>query len=328
MRKALLIGLLSFFAASRALAGAEPVVCWSADAVPNCGCSSATPTVIPDGSNTFHLYLETGSAVSTGTVCEFSSTDPSGDEVCAVALGLESTDADLAIDGFAAAASGAVSNLIAATNLVINYFDPLGTRGCLVLGSVDVTYTPPVSPTSPLPQIQLTATTSEWTNAALGTEIFPATPLPEPSLSVALMLGALLSLARAKSRSLRRSCAPVATALFATLPRETLHRTMVIHLPPDLLRVERGTPIGEVGGVRLPDTDDMREESARMLVKFEDAGGRSAVESLRECLRATVRKSSLRQLLAGVLATSPSKSARYAASKLFKSAASRARCCF
>ena len=58
-----------------------------------------------------------------------------------------------------------------------------------------------------------------------------------------------------------------------------------------------------------------------MLVKFEDAGGRSAVESLRECLRATVRKSSLRQLLAGVLAASPSKSARYAASKLFKSAA-------
>lgn len=115
------------------------------------------------------------------------------------------------------------------------------------------------------------------------------------------------------------------SALFATLPRETLHKTMVIHLPPDLLRVERGTPIGEVGGVRLPDTDDMREESARMLVKFEDAGGRSAVESLRECLRGTVRKSSLRQLLAGLLATSPSKSARYAASKLFKSAASRAR---
>ncbi|MGB0621822.1 MAG: hypothetical protein ACPGVZ_20340 [Myxococcota bacterium] len=213
----MLIGLLSFFAASRALAGAEPVVCWSADAVPNCGCSSATPTVIPDGSNTFHLYLETGSAVSTGTVCEFSSTDPSGDEVCAVALGLESTDADLVLTGFAAAASGAVSNLIAANNLVINYFDPLGTRGCLVLGSVDVTYTPPVSPTSPLPQIQLTETTSEWTNAALGTEIFPATPLPEPSFSVALMLGALLSLARAKSRSLRRSCAPVATALFATV---------------------------------------------------------------------------------------------------------------
>ena len=48
------------------------------------------------------------------------------------------------------------------------------------------------------------------------------------------------------------------SALFATLPRETLQKTMVIHLPPDLLRVERGTPIGEVGGVRLPDTDDMR----------------------------------------------------------------------
>ena len=126
-RKALLIGLLVFFAASHAFAGAEPVVCWSADAVPTCDCSSATPSVIPDGSTTFHLYLETGSTVSTGTACEFSSTDPNGDEVCAIALGLESTDADLAIDGFAAAASGAVSNLIAANNLVINYFDSLGT---------------------------------------------------------------------------------------------------------------------------------------------------------------------------------------------------------
>ena len=216
-RKALLIGLLVFFAASHAFAGAEPVVCWSADAVPTCDCSSATPSVIPDGSTTFHLYLQTGSVVSTGTACEFSSTDPNGDEVCAIALGLESTDADLAIDGFAAAASGAVSNLIAANNLVINYFDSLGTRGCLVLGSVDVTYTPPVSPASPLPQIQLTETTSEWTNAALGTEIFPATALPEPSFSIALMLGALLSLARAKSRPLRRSGASVATALFAML---------------------------------------------------------------------------------------------------------------
>ena len=115
------------------------------------------------------------------------------------------------------------------------------------------------------------------------------------------------------------------SALFATLPRETLHRTMVIHLPPDLLRVERGTPIGEVGGVRLPDSDDMRGESAEMLVKFEDAGGRSAVESLRECIAWTVRNSSARQLVAGALATSPSKSVRYVASKLFKSAASRSR---
>ena len=113
--------------------------------------------------------------------------------------------------------------------------------------------------------------------------------------------------------------------MFATLPRETLHRTMVIHLPPDLLRVERGTPIGEVGGVRLPDSDDMRGESAEMLVKFEDAGGRSAVESLRECIAWTVRNPSARQLVAGALATSPSKSVRYVASKLFKSAASRSR---
>jgi len=219
LRLALLIGLLSLFAASRAFAGAEPVVCWSADAVPACGCSSSTPTVIPDGTTTFQLYVETGNTAYSGNVCEFTATDPDGDEVCAVALGLESTDADLTLDGFAAsaAASDAVSHLIASNNLVINHFVPTGILGCLVLGSVDVTYTPPATPTSPPPQIQLTETTSEWTNAALGTEIFPATPLPEPSFSLALMLGVLLSFAGAKSRALRRARPLVVSALFATL---------------------------------------------------------------------------------------------------------------
>ena len=216
-RLVLVIGLLSLFATGHAHAGEEPVVCWSADAIPTCGCSSTTPTVIPDGSTTFHLYLEAGSTASSGTVCEFSRTDPNGDEICAVALGLESTDADLTLDGFTAAASDTVSNLIAANNLVINYFDPTGTLGCLVLGSVDVTYTPPLSPTSPSPQIQLTATTSEWTSAVLGTETFPATPLPEPSFSLALMLGTLLAFAAAKSRGLHRARPAVVSALFATL---------------------------------------------------------------------------------------------------------------
>ena len=149
-RYALLTGLLSIIATSRAFAGAEPVVCWSADVVPVCGCSSSTPTVIPDGTTTFNLFVETGSTVYSGSVCEFAQTDPDGDEVCAVALGLESTDADLTLDGFTAstAASGAVSNLIATNNLVINHFDPTGILGCLVLGSVDVTYTPPTPPSA------------------------------------------------------------------------------------------------------------------------------------------------------------------------------------
>lgn len=216
-RLVLVIGLLSLFTTSHAFAGEEPVVCWSADAVPTCGCSSTTPTVIPDGSTTFHLYLEAGSTASSGSVCEFSRAEPSGDEICAVAIGLESTDADLTLDGFTADASDVVSNLIAANNLVVNYFDPTGTLGCLVLGSVDVTYTPPTSPTSPSPQIQLTATTSEWTSAVLGTQTFPATPLPEPSFSLALMLGVLLAFAGARSRALRRARPAVVSALFATL---------------------------------------------------------------------------------------------------------------
>jgi len=189
-----------------ALAGAEPSICWTSDASASCGCP-ATEGAISDEASSFRLFLDPGPARYSGTACAFATGVPDGDEVCAIAIGLESTHADVTLDGFASSIVGApdlVANLIGSQNLVINHLMPSGLSSCLELGTVSVTHA--TGDNGLTPTVRITETTSEWTNAALGTEVFSAIALPEPSFPLLLVMGlALLQVLARQQQTFRRS---------------------------------------------------------------------------------------------------------------------------
>ncbi len=202
-------------------AGTAPDVCWTADFAAPCTCPAAAEAIAAP-TTSFRLFVEPGLASSSGSLCEFTGAAPDGDEVCAVAIGLESTSSEVSLDGFipnVALVPGVVWNSLGPNNLVLNFFNPSGQSSCVELGTVTVSHSSGVEGTSPL--VRLTATTSEWTNAALGTETFGAIPLPEPGLPMLLAAGVFFLLVGGRRswdpRRKRFSSAPMLVAISGVL---------------------------------------------------------------------------------------------------------------
>ena len=191
---------------------AAPSLCLTTTS--SCDCTlNLDERLISQGRPTFfQLIMIPGTDVSStpSNVCLFQGAGAGGDEVCALAIGLESTSTEIALTSFtgnAALSPVVVSKRVSASNIILNHFNPAGDSNCIELGvlEVDRSMTPIIGDAF----IQLTATTSEWVDAALEVQTFPATYLPEPSQPLGLGIGALficvLSGLQSRKKRLRRA---------------------------------------------------------------------------------------------------------------------------
>jgi hypothetical protein len=186
---------------------ATPSLCLTTSS--SCDCTSKLDErIINPGPTTFQLSLIPGTTGSSNlnNVCVFGATDANGDEVCALAIGLESTSPEIVLNSFTANAllsPAVVSNRVSDSNIILNHFNPAGDSACIELGTLQVDRDDPSSITGDA-FIQLTATTSEWVDAALEVHTFPTTYLPEPSKPVGLGIGTLFMICAFGLRSRKR----------------------------------------------------------------------------------------------------------------------------
>ena len=190
---------------------AAPSLCLTTTS--SCDCTSnLDERLISVGNTTFQLIMIPGTDVSstTSNVCAFQGTGADGDEVCALAIGLESTSTEIVLTSFnpnSVLNPAVVSNRVSDSNIILNHFNPAGDSNCVELGELVVDRS--TNSITGDAFIQLTATTSEWVDAALEVQTFPATYLPEPSKPVGLGIGALficvLSGLQSRKKRLRRA---------------------------------------------------------------------------------------------------------------------------
>ena len=190
---------------------AAPSLCLTTTS--SCDCTSnLDERLISVGNTTFQLIMIPGTDVSstTSNVCAFQGTGADGDEVCALAIGLESTSTEIVLTSFnpnSVLNPAVVSNRVSDSNIILNHFNPAGDSNCVELGELVVDRS--TNSITGDAFIQLTATTSEWVDAALEVQTLPATYLPEPSKPVGLGIGALficvLSGLQSRKKRLRRA---------------------------------------------------------------------------------------------------------------------------
>jgi len=185
---------------------AAPSLCLTTSS--SCDCTSnLDERLISGGPTTFQLIMIPGTDVSstTSNVCVFQGTGADGDEVCALAIGLESTSIEIVLTSFsenALLSPAVVSNRVSDSNIILNYFNPAGDSNCIELGELEVDRS--LNSITGDAFIQLTATTSEWVDAALEVQTFPITYLPEPSQPLGLGIGALFICVLSGLQSLKK----------------------------------------------------------------------------------------------------------------------------
>ena len=190
---------------------AAPSLCLTTTS--SCDCTSnLDERLISVGNTIFQLIMIPGTDVSStpGNVCLFQGTGADGDEVCALAIGLESTSTEIVLTSFnpnSVVSPAVVSNPVSGSNIILNHFNPAGDSNCIELGELEVDRS--MTSITGDAFIQLTATTSEWVDAALEVQTFPATYLPEPSKPAGLGIGALFMICvfglRRRKRHSRRA---------------------------------------------------------------------------------------------------------------------------
>ncbi|MCP4905602.1 MAG: hypothetical protein GY910_11535 [bacterium] len=221
---------------------ATPVVCLTQTSICNC---ATTPEDIEVGSTTFTLWLDPGpmSSSVSGDVCTFEGVGADGDEICGLAIGLESTSLEIALDLFevnAALDPAVVFKHVSVSNIILNHFNPDSDDACVELGTLTVSRSD--VPITGDAFVQLTATTSEWVDAGLGVQTFPTTYLPEPSPSIALAIGGLFAFAlgirarRGQHRRARRGSAAAAATIAVAIAGEA-HAFEYFELDAFLARV-------------------------------------------------------------------------------------------
>ena len=186
---------------------AAPSLCLTTTS--SCDCTSnLDERLISQGRTTFfQLIMIPGTDVSStpSNVCLFQGAGAGGDEVCALAIGLESTSTEIVLTSFnpnSVVSPAVVSNHVSDSNIILNHFNPAGDSNCIELGVLEVDRS--MTSITGDAFIQLTATTSEWVDAALEVQTFPATYLPEPSKPVGLGIGALFMVCVFGLRSRKR----------------------------------------------------------------------------------------------------------------------------
>ncbi|MGY8738347.1 MAG: hypothetical protein ACKVIW_12620, partial [bacterium] len=121
---------------------AAPSLCLTTTS--SCDCTSnLDERLISEGRTTFQLRMIPGSIGSSNlsNVCVFEGAGADGDEVCALAIGLESTSTEIALTSFtgnAALSPVVVSNRVSASNIILNHFNPAGDSNCIELGELQV----------------------------------------------------------------------------------------------------------------------------------------------------------------------------------------------